>query len=48
MFTKHGLNAWVIVYVKDKGDNLSTMTIILTFVVSCEVLGLTTPFVGSC
>jgi len=48
MFTKHGLNAWVIVYVKDKGGNLSTMTIILTFVVSCKVLGLTTAFVGSC
>jgi hypothetical protein len=37
-----------IVYVKDKGGNLSTTTITLTSFVSCEVLGLATPFVGSC
>jgi hypothetical protein len=33
---------------KKKGGNISTMTTILTFVVSCEVLGLITPFVGAC
>jgi hypothetical protein len=33
---------------KTKGGNLSTMTIALTSFVSCEVLGLATPFVGSC
>jgi hypothetical protein len=38
----------LITYVKDKGGNLSTMTIALISFVSCEVLGLTTPFVGSC
>jgi len=37
-----------IAYVKDKGGNLSTMTIAFTSFVSCEVLGLVTPFVGSC
>jgi hypothetical protein len=48
VFAKHGLNAWVIAYVKNEGGNLSTMTIALTSIVSCEVLGLTTPFVGAC
>ncbi len=42
VFAKHGFNAWVIEYIKDEGGNLSTMTIALTYVVSCEVLGLTT------
>jgi hypothetical protein len=32
---------------KMKGDH-STMISILTFVMSCEVLGLSTPFVGTC
>jgi hypothetical protein len=45
VLAKHGLNVRVIAYVKDERGNLSTMTITLTFVVSCEVLGLTTPFV---
>ncbi len=35
-------------YVKDEGSNIPTMTSTLAFVVSCEVLGLSTPFVGSC
>ncbi len=35
-------NVWVIEYIKDEKGNLSTMTIALTSVVSCEVLGLTT------
>jgi hypothetical protein len=35
-------------YVKNKGGNLSTMTQALTFIVSCEKLGLAHPFVGSC
>ncbi len=46
MLAKHGFNAWVITYVKDEGSNISTMTIVLTFVVSCEMLGMATPFVG--
>jgi hypothetical protein len=33
---------------KMKEGNLSTKTTILTSLVSCEVLGLTTPFVGAC
>jgi hypothetical protein len=45
VLTKHGFNVQVIAYVKDEGGNLSTKTTVLMFVVSCEVLGLTTPFV---
>ncbi len=37
---KHGFNAQVIAYVKNEGGNISTMTQALTFVVSCEKLGL--------
>jgi hypothetical protein len=47
VLTKHGLNTHVFAYVKDDGSNLATMTFALTFVVSCEVLGLSTPFIGS-
>jgi hypothetical protein len=38
VLAKPGLNAWVIVYVKNKGGNLSTMTQALTSIVSCERL----------
>ncbi len=48
MLAKHGFITWVIAYVKDEGGNVSTMTIALTSMVSCQALGLTTPFVGSC
>jgi len=48
VLTKHGFNAQVITYVKDEGGNLSTKTNVLTTIISCEVLGLTTPFVGAC
>ncbi len=37
VLAKHGLNAQVLAYVKDKGRNFSTMIIISTLVVSCEV-----------
>jgi len=47
VFAKHGLNIHVLTYVKDKGNDLATMTFALTFVVSCEILGLSTFFVGS-
>jgi hypothetical protein len=40
ILAKHGLNVWVIAYVKDKGANLSTITQVLTSAVSCEGLGL--------
>ncbi len=45
---KHRLNAHVCVYVKDEGNNFSTMTFTLIFIVSCEILGLLRPFVGAC
>ncbi len=47
VFTKHALNACVFVYVKDEGNNFSSMTFALTFFLSCEVLELLTPFVGA-
>jgi hypothetical protein len=45
---KHEFNAQVIAYVKDERVNISTKTTILISIISCEVLGLTTPFVGAC
>ncbi len=48
VLAKYGLNTQIIAYVKDEGDNLNTMTNALTSIVSCETLGLQTPFVGSC
>jgi hypothetical protein len=39
MLAKHGLNAWVIAYVKDKGSNISTTTIILTFLFHVKCWG---------
>ncbi len=47
VLTRHKVNVHVFTYVKDKGINLSTMTFSLTFVVSCEVMGLSVPFVGA-
>jgi len=37
VLAKHGLNVQVLAYVKDEGRNFSTMIIIATLVVSCEV-----------
>jgi hypothetical protein len=48
LLVNHGLNIHVFPYVKDEGSNLATMTSTLTYVVSCEVLGLLAPFVSSC
>jgi hypothetical protein len=48
VFVKHGLCTHIFAYVKNERNNLATMTFALTFVLSCEVLGLSTPFVGSC
>jgi hypothetical protein len=39
MLAKHGLNACVTTYVKDEGSNISTMTIVLTFVVPWKCWG---------
>jgi hypothetical protein len=48
VFAKHGLSTHILAYVKNERSNLATMTFALTFVVSCEVLGLLAPFVGFC
>jgi hypothetical protein len=42
---KHKLNVYVVTYVKDEGNSFSMMTSTLTSIVSCEILGLSTPFV---
>ncbi len=36
-----------IVYIKYEGNNISTMTTTLIFVISCEVFGLVEPFIVS-
>lgn len=43
----YGFNTKILAYVKDEGNNLRTMTTPLTSIVSCKVLGLTTPFIRS-
>jgi len=48
MLITNGLNVKIMAYVKDESKNLNTMTSALTFVVSCKLLGLTTPFIKSC
>jgi hypothetical protein len=48
VFAKHGFNAHVIIYVKEEGGDLLTMTIILISIVSCRVLGFAIPSVRSC
>ncbi len=44
----YGLNVKIFAYVKNEGNNLTTMTIAQTFVISYKVLKLTTPFIRSC
>jgi len=44
----YGLSKKIIVYVKDEGENLNSMTTILKFVVNCEGLGLEESFNGTC
>jgi hypothetical protein len=38
----------LITYMKDEGGNLSTLAKVLSFVVSCVLLKLVTPWQGSC
>jgi hypothetical protein len=38
----------LLIMLKTLGGNISTMTLTLTSIISSKVLGLTTPFVGSC
>jgi hypothetical protein len=45
MLATYELNTKVLAYIKAKGKNLLAMNIALTFVVSCEVLGLIAPFI---
>jgi hypothetical protein len=46
LFATYELTNKVIVYVKDEGRNLNTLTFALTNVVSCELLQLPSPFSG--
>jgi hypothetical protein len=48
VLSTYHLNVKIFPYVKNKGNNLSPMTFALIPFISCQVLGLTTPFVGSC
>ncbi len=48
LLDRYGLRNKIIVYVKDEGSNLKIMTIVLKFVVKCEVLGLDKSFQVSC
>ncbi len=43
-----GLLNKVIAYVKDEGSNLASLIITLTSIVSCSILKLVFPFIGSC
>ncbi len=45
---KDMFNVHVLTYVKEEGTNLSTMISLLTSIVSCEVMGLSIPFIGAC
>jgi len=48
LLDSYGLNKKIIAYVKDEGANLNFMTIVLKYVVNCEVLGLEESFNGTC
>ncbi len=47
LFDQYGLRNKIIAYVKDEGSNLNTMTIILKFVLKCEVFNLDESFQGA-
>jgi len=48
LFDQYGLRNKIIAYVKNEGSNLNVMTIVLIFVVKCEVLNLDESFQGYC
>jgi hypothetical protein len=48
LFDQYGLRNKIIAYVKDEGSNLNFVTIVLKFVVNCEVLGLDESFQDFC
>jgi hypothetical protein len=48
LFWIYNLRKKIIAYVKDEGSNLNTTTIVLKFVVNCNILRLQLSFQGSC
>ncbi len=48
VLVEYGFNVKIVPYVKDEESNLSTMINVLTHVVSFEMFGLSTLFLGSC
>ncbi len=48
MLKKFALTSKVLCYIKDKGTNLASMTIILNSIISREALNLFLPFDGAC
>ncbi len=44
----YGLRKKIIAYIKYEGANLNSMTLIVKFVVNCEILGLEESFNGTC
>ncbi len=48
LLVEFNLTNKIIAYVKDEGANLNSLLIAFIFVMSCELLQLTRPFVGLC
>jgi len=48
LLNEYDLMKKIVAYVKDEGENLNAMTIVLIFVVNCEVLGMEESFQGTC
>jgi hypothetical protein len=48
LLESYALKRKIIIYVKDEGSNLNTMTIALKSIVSCDMLGLEESFQGNC
>jgi hypothetical protein len=48
LLNQYDLRKNIVAYVKDEGANLNAMTIVLKYVVNCEVLGMEESFQGTC
>jgi hypothetical protein len=48
LLESYALRKKIIIYMKDEGSNLNTMTIALKSIVGCDMLGLEESFKGSC
>ncbi len=48
LLDQYGLRNKILTYFKDESSNLNTMTIVLKYVVKCEILGLDESFQGTC